>query len=202
MNTKRSGSMKRCHTRHMRRCSATSGRSCSAALRLFFMRQPEPAQRRPDRGQAPRLDAALGKPGLDLGQGDGALGRRQLPQQVLVPGQQRLAVAADPGRGRAAGLAHAADQLDRRRLAHAKRRAASRAELPASTACTRRRRRSCDNGAAILIPRCSTAASNQNQRVRATLSGLDAPLHLRGGRCNMRIDLGALATRDAPTKAP
>ena len=47
----------------------------------------------------------------------------------------------------------------------AKRRAASRAELPASTACTRRRRRSCDNGAAM----CPSLL-NQQRRIRSAES--------------------------------
>ena len=76
----------------------------------------------------------------------------QFPQQILVPGQQRLAITANPGRCRAIGLMHTPDQFDHCRLAYGKPGAASRAELPASTACSRRRRRSCDNGAAI--PRC------------------------------------------------
>ena len=77
-------------------------------------------QHGPDRRQAARLDAALGELALDLGQGDVPLDRHQLPQQLLVPGQQQLAIAADPRRGRAARLTHAPDQLDRGRLAHGK----------------------------------------------------------------------------------
>jgi hypothetical protein len=42
-----------------------------------------------------------------------------------------------------------------------KRRAASRAELPASTARTRRRRKSCDKGAVITNLAAPLAAENQ-----------------------------------------
>jgi hypothetical protein len=95
------------------------------------MRQAEPARRRPDRRQRPGLGPALDRGIPDLGQRDALAGRRQLAQQLFPPGQQRLAAAAGLGRRRAARLAHAAHQLDRRRRADLEpsRRLARRAAL-------------------------------------------------------------------------
>jgi hypothetical protein len=109
--------MKRRQACHRRRRVATSGRSCSAALSDFFVRQAKSAQRRPDRRQRSRRDAALDKRVSNFGQRDALARGGQLAQQILVPGEQRLAVAADPCRHRAARFAHAAHQLDCRRRA-------------------------------------------------------------------------------------
>ena len=113
------------------------------------MRQPEPAERRPDGRERDRPDAPPVQGVPDLGERDARLGGGQLPQQPFMPGQERPSVVADPGRAvppvsRARRMIFtAADGLT------SKRRAASRAELPASTALTKRRRRSWDRGAVI-----------------------------------------------------
>ena len=68
--TNRVGSIKRCQTRYRRRWPATSGRSCSAALRDFFMPEAEPAQCVVDRRE-PGEDAGAARDlGLDLGEGE------------------------------------------------------------------------------------------------------------------------------------
>ena len=110
--------MNGCQLRHSLRCCATSGRSCSAALSDFFVRQAKAAQRRPDRGQRACLDPALAEPALQFGERDARLGLGQLAQHRLMSCQQGLAIAADPGRGRAACLAHPSHQLDGGRGAH------------------------------------------------------------------------------------
>ena len=156
--------MNGCQDRQSWRRVATSTGSCSSALRLFFVRQAEPAQGVTDRGQAARLDATYYEFGLDLGQGDGAPDLCQLPQQRLVPGQQRLAGAADPSRCRAASLAHAPDQLDRSGLAHrepsyrlARRTARLHRLYQATTQILRQRY---DHPA---VPRCSTSSVESDQ---------------------------------------
>jgi hypothetical protein len=81
------------------------------------VREAEPAQHRPDRRQRAGLKATPDQLVPDLGQRDARPCRRQLAQQILLAGKQRLAVAADLRRLRAAGRAHAPHQLDRRRRA-------------------------------------------------------------------------------------
>src|SRR3954464_13981917 len=57
-NTRLVDSMKRCHTCQRRRCRATSGRSCSAALKAFFIRQLEPMKHVGDGRERLHHDAA------------------------------------------------------------------------------------------------------------------------------------------------
>jgi hypothetical protein len=128
------------------------------------VRQAEPAQRRPDRRQRAGLNAALDQLVPDLGQRDARPDRRELAQQVLLAGKQRLAVAAALRRLRAAGRARprrpsliAADALTSNRAA------AARAELPCSTARTSRLRRSWDKGAVITASLLNRQPSNQNR---------------------------------------
>jgi hypothetical protein len=62
--------MKRCQPRHRRRFRATSGRSCSAALKDFFMPQPEPAERVVEGREAGDDAEATPQLGLEFGQRD------------------------------------------------------------------------------------------------------------------------------------
>src|SRR3954467_5768774 len=117
MKTKRSPSMWRCHTRQRLRCRATSGRSCSLALRLFFMRQAKPVQHVGDGRERLHRDPAGRKRRLDLTKRDPGLARHDGPQVVRMRLQQRTPVAADLGWCRAAGLAHPLHQLNGRRRA-------------------------------------------------------------------------------------
>lgn len=121
-NMNDAGSMKRCQTRHRFRCAATCCRSCSAALSAFFLCD------RPSRLSVDQI--VVSEPGSpppprdqfvpDLGQRDALVRSRQFTQQILVSGEQRLAIAADLRRRHAARLADPAHQLDRRRCAHIK----------------------------------------------------------------------------------
>ena len=67
MNTSRLGSSLRWLRRQRRRMAATSGRSCSAACRAFFIRQPEMAQKAEHR-RGRNHHPSLGKPGLQFQQ--------------------------------------------------------------------------------------------------------------------------------------
>ncbi len=86
----------------------------------FFMRRPEPAQGRPDGRQRAGLDAATGQLGLDLCPSDAFVAGHQGTQQLLVPSQQRLAVAANLGRLGASSRPHSPHQPVHRRRTHRK----------------------------------------------------------------------------------
>lgn len=129
----------------------------------FLVREAEPAQRRPDRRQRAGLKAALDRRIPDLSQGDALAAGRQLAQQLLVPGEQRLAVPPI-----LAGSVLPVSRTRRTSLIAAeaptsKRAAAAPAELPASTARASRLRKPCAKGAVVTAPRL-----NRHPRIRTT----------------------------------
>src|SRR5512143_1662893 len=67
MNTNRLGSSLRWLRRQRRRMAATSGRSCSAACKAFFIRQPEMAQKAEHR-RGSNHHSSIDKPGLQFQQ--------------------------------------------------------------------------------------------------------------------------------------
>src|ERR1700680_394545 len=79
------------------RAAATSGRSCSAARRLFFKGQLQMMQKPGDRRLSNR-DLFLPQSVLEFGQRDVRLLRYQLPHQILVRRQREIFVAAEFGR--------------------------------------------------------------------------------------------------------
>src|SRR5450759_5689556 len=83
------------------RPAVTSGRSCSAARRLFFKAQIQMMQESGDRRLTDR-HLLLRQKGLDLCQRDIRLLRHQLPDQFLVRGQSISLVPAEFGRTNAA----------------------------------------------------------------------------------------------------
>src|ERR1700693_4013872 len=93
--------------------AATSGRSCSAARRLFFKAQIQMMQESEDRRLTDRHHL-LRQNGLELCQRDIRLLRHQLPDQFLVRGQSISLVPAEFGRTDAARFAvESAEAYDR-----------------------------------------------------------------------------------------
>lgn len=78
------------------------------------------AQPSPDRPQATRLDPARQQLFAHVGKRDALARRRQLAQQIVMVGEQRLAIAADPRRRRRTRRANPLHQLDCRRGAYIK----------------------------------------------------------------------------------
>src|SRR5437867_7945304 len=86
MKTSRFGSSRGCRLRNAARAAATSGRSCSAACRLFFEGQLQMPQKAEDRGETD-LNLVLRQSGCDLGQRDIRLLRHPLSDPLFVRGQ-------------------------------------------------------------------------------------------------------------------
>src|SRR5450830_1268447 len=86
------------------RAAATSGRSCSAARRLFFKAQIQMMQESGDR-RLTDCHPLLRQNGLELCQRDIRLLHHQLPDQFLVRGQSISLVSAEFGRTNAARFA-------------------------------------------------------------------------------------------------
>src|SRR5262245_5381713 len=82
INTRRLGSSLVCNLIHALRAAATSGRSCSAACRLFFKCDFEMSKKAEDRGLADH-HFFLSQPGLKFGQRDVRL--RIHPSLDLTP---------------------------------------------------------------------------------------------------------------------
>src|ERR1039458_5023774 len=101
------------------RAAATSGRSCSAARRLFFKAQIQMMQESEDRRQTDR-HLLLRQNGLELCQRDIRLLRHQLPDQFLVRSQSISLVAAEFGRTDAARFAVQPTETHDRADTHAK----------------------------------------------------------------------------------
>src|ERR1700681_2394308 len=97
MNTSFLGSSLVCRRCNVLRAAATSGRSCSAARRLFFKGQLQMMQKPGDRRLADR-DLLLCQPGLELRQRDVRLLRHQLPDQIFMRRQREILVTAKLGR--------------------------------------------------------------------------------------------------------
>src|SRR5438105_1432158 len=93
MNTSFFGSSLVCCRCNALRAAATSGRSCSAARRLFFKGQLQMMQKPRDRRLTDH-DLLLRQPSLELRQRDVWLLCHQLPDKVLVRRQREILVAA------------------------------------------------------------------------------------------------------------
>src|SRR5476651_985896 len=111
MNTNRLGSSFVCRRCNALRAAATSGRSCSAARRLFFKGQLQMMQKPGDRRLSNR-DLLLCQSLLEFGQRDIRLLRYQLPHQILVRRQREILVAAEFGRVDAARLPVKLEEAD------------------------------------------------------------------------------------------
>src|SRR5450755_1136146 len=103
MNTSFLGSSVFCRRCNALRAAATSGRSCSAARKLFFKGQFQMMQKPGDRRLSDR-DLFLPESIFEFGQRDVRLLRYQLPHQILVRRQREIFVAAEFGRLDAARL--------------------------------------------------------------------------------------------------
>src|ERR1700681_2656795 len=113
MNTSRLGSSFVCRRCNALRAAATSGRSCSAARRLFFKGQLQMMQKPGDRRLSDR-DLPLRQSVLKFGQRDVRLPRYQLPHQILVRRQREILVAAELGRTDAARFPVKLEETDDR----------------------------------------------------------------------------------------
>src|SRR5207249_7429043 len=93
MNTSFLGSSPACILRQALRAAATSGRSCSAACRLFFKGQVQMPQKSEDRRKAD-LNLVLRQSGCNLRQRNIGLLRHPLSDPLLVRGQSVALVTA------------------------------------------------------------------------------------------------------------
>src|SRR6266436_8213947 len=101
--TSRRGSSFGCRRCRDRRSAATSGRSCSAARRLFFKGQLQMMKKTGNRRLAD-CDLFLRQTGHKLFQRDVRLVRHQLPNQFLMLCKREILVAAKLSRTYAAGF--------------------------------------------------------------------------------------------------
>src|SRR3981189_3172325 len=113
MNTSLLGSSLFCRRCNALRAAATSGRSCSAARKLFFKGQLQMMQKPRDRRLSDR-DLFLRQSIFEFGQRDVRLLRYQLPHQILVRRQREIFVAAEFGRVDAARLPVKLEEADDR----------------------------------------------------------------------------------------
>src|SRR5260221_6320935 len=113
MNTSLLGSSLFCRRCNALRAAATSGRSCSAARKLFFKGQLQMMQKPRDRRLSDR-DLFLRQSVFEFGQRDVRLLRYQLPHQILVRRQRENFVAAEFGRVDAARLPVKLKEADHR----------------------------------------------------------------------------------------
>jgi hypothetical protein len=119
-NTRRFASRLACPAFQHCRASATSGRSCSAACRVFFEGHPMPPKETVDRTVRGAHSAILPQPLHHLRQGQVWLLVNQLQQPRCMRLQRRPALAAPPSRADAAGILMQTHPPDRRRWAHRK----------------------------------------------------------------------------------
>src|SRR3977135_685015 len=113
MNTSLPGSSLFCRRCNALRAAATSGRSCSAARKLFFKGQLQMMQKPRDRRLSDR-DLFLRQSIFEFGQRDVRLLRYQLPHQILVRRQREIFIAAEFGRVDAARLPVKLEEADDR----------------------------------------------------------------------------------------
>ena len=119
MKTRRAGSTSRCRLAHCARRRATSGRSCSAAISVFFVTELLGVDELPDRAVVD-LEAALGELGHEPAQGEVALpAAPDHPVAIHACDLLRL-VAADLARRDAARHRNPLQPVDRRAVADAK----------------------------------------------------------------------------------
>src|SRR6266478_8746096 len=119
MKTSRFGSSLGCCFCKALRAAATSGRSCSAARRLFFKGQLQMMQKSGDR-RLTDLHLLLRQNGLELRQRDIRLLRHQLPDSLLMRCQSISLVPAEFGRTDTARFAVKPTKAHDRADAHAK----------------------------------------------------------------------------------
>src|SRR6266567_1521420 len=117
MNTSLLGSSLFCRRCNALRAAATSGRSCSAARKLFFKGQLQMMQKPGDRRLSDR-DLFLRQSIFEFGQRDVRLLSYQLPHQILVRRQREILVAAELGRADAACVAVNLEEAHHRADAH------------------------------------------------------------------------------------
>src|SRR6266576_5721831 len=113
MNTSLLGSSLFCRRCNALRAAATSGRSCSAARKLFFKGQLQMMQKPRDRRLSDR-DLFLRQSIFEFGQRDVRLLRYQLRHQILVRRQREIFIAAEFGRVDAARLPVKLEEADDR----------------------------------------------------------------------------------------
>src|SRR6516165_3794010 len=113
INTSLLGSSFFCRRCKALRAAATSGRSCSAARRLFFKGQVQMMQKAGDRRLSDR-DLFLREPLLKFRQRDVRLFGYQFPHQIFVRRQREILVATKFGRRDAARLAVKLEEADHR----------------------------------------------------------------------------------------
>src|SRR6266567_5838075 len=113
MNTSLLGSSLFCRLCNALRAAATSGRSCSAARKLFFKGQLQMMQKPGDRRLSDR-DLFLRQSIFEFGQRDVRLLSYQLPHQILMRRQREIFVAAEFGRLDAARLPVKLEEADDR----------------------------------------------------------------------------------------
>src|SRR3979490_832475 len=113
MNTSLLGSSLFCRRCNALRAAATSGRSCSAARKLFFKGQLQMMQKPRDRRLSDR-DLFLRQSIFEFGQRGFRLLRYQLPHQILVRRQREIFIAAEFGRVDAARLPVKLEEADDR----------------------------------------------------------------------------------------
>src|SRR5579862_1958969 len=117
MKTRRLGSSFGCLLRKALRSAATSGRSCSAACRLFFKGQLQMAQKSEDRRLADP-DLLLRQYGFKLRQRDIRLLCQQVPDKFLMCCQRIRLVPAEFCRADASLFALASEKPPDRTQAH------------------------------------------------------------------------------------
>src|SRR3954452_8576612 len=118
MKTRRAGSTSRCRAAHCARRRATSGRSCSAAISVFFVTELLGVDELPDRAVVD-LEVALGELGHEPAQGEVALAAAPDQPVAMRAGDLPRLVAADLARRDTAGRRHALQPVDRRAVADA-----------------------------------------------------------------------------------
>src|SRR3972149_8749192 len=97
MNTRRGASSEGCSAFSSARAAATSGRSCSAACRVFFEGDPMTIIEAPDRGRSGLQLFLGGKPRADLFERQIGLRGDEIEQPLLVRLERRA--GGGPGRG-------------------------------------------------------------------------------------------------------
>src|SRR5215475_16176375 len=99
MKIRRGASSLGCSALSAARSAATSGRSCSAACKVFFKGDVVTVVEAPDRADASFLLLLLAQPRADLLERQVRLGGDEVEQPLLVPLERRPAAVAGAGLG-------------------------------------------------------------------------------------------------------
>src|SRR3954447_15218936 len=118
MKTRRAGSTSRCRAAHWARRRATSGRSCSAAISVFFITELLGVDELPDRAVVD-LEAALGELSHEPAQGEVPLPAAPDQPVAMRAGDLLRLLTADLARRDAAGGGAPLQPVDRRAVADA-----------------------------------------------------------------------------------